>query len=68
MKKRFGLDIDDTLIKVWEDNLIKNYNHKYNKTLKFDDIKSHDFNKDEKLKNTFFEYFYENHENLKLFN
>lgn len=67
MKKKFWIDIDDTIIKLWEDEIFSVYNARHNKSLKFEDVKSHNFNGDENLRKVFFEYFYKNHSKLKLF-
>lgn len=65
--KKIWIDIDDTIVKVWYQDIIDNYNKKYNKNLVFDDIKTHDFNGCEKLKKEFFDFYYSNHRNLDLF-
>lgn len=67
MKKSIGIDIDDTLVKVWHQDIIDNYNKKYNKNLVFDDIITHDFIWDENLKKEFMDYFYANYMSLDLF-
>ena len=67
MKKKFGIDIDDTILEVWEDELIKKYNKKYNKNFVFEDLENHNFNNNEDLKKEFFDYYYKNHSDMKLF-
>jgi len=67
MKGKFWIDIDDTILKVWIEEILLNYNKKFNKNLIFDDIKTHDFNWSKDLEKEFFDYFYKNHSKLKLF-
>lgn len=62
---KIGIDFDDTILFTWEEKLIEKYNQTHAKTLKFDDVLTHDFNGDQTLRNAWFEYFYENHDNLK---
>ena len=62
---RIGIDIDDTILHTWEPELLDRYNQKHHKNLTIDDILTHDFNGDPTLREAWFEYFYENHDNLK---
>ncbi len=68
-KKRLNIwiDLDDTLIHVWNQNIFDIYNKKYNANLKIEDIKSYNFNWDDNLKDIFFSYFRENYMTLDLF-
>lgn len=52
---KIGIDIDDVLCFTWNE-VISNYNKKYNENLKFEDIKNFNFNGNEKLKEEFFLY------------
>ncbi len=53
-----GIDIDEVLIFTW-DEVLKRYNKKFNKNLKFKDIKNFNFNDDENLEKEFYSYFKE---------
>ena len=64
---RIGIDIDDTILHTWEPELLARYNQKHQKNLTIDDILTHDFNGDPTLREAWFEYFYENHDNLKIY-
>ena len=64
---RIGIDIDDTILHTWEPELLDRYNQKHHKNLTIDDILTHDFNGDPTLREAWFEYFYENHDNLKIY-
>ena len=64
---RIGIDIDDTILHTWEPELLVRYNQKHQKNLTIDDILTHDFNGDPTLREAWFEYFYENHDNLKIY-
>lgn len=64
---RIGIDIDDTILHTWEPELLDRYNQKHHKNLTINDILTHDFNGDPTLREAWFEYFYENHDNLKIY-
>jgi len=66
-KLNIWVDLDDSLVKVWDDEIISNYNKKFNKNLKFDDIITHSFIWEEGLKNEFFDYYYKNFFDIDLF-
>jgi tRNA A37 methylthiotransferase MiaB len=55
-----AIDIDDTLLSVWEDEIFEVYNKKYNTNLTLHDLKSHNFNDDQNLREIFFDIYYKN--------
>ena len=64
---RIAVDIDDTLMRVWRNEMISEYNKTYQKNLKYEDIISHDFNGDARLREIFMHHFYTFHDSLPLF-
>lgn len=53
-----AIDLDDTLYNVWNEDIIPLYNERYNANISFADIKTHNFNWDENIRNIFFEKYY----------
>lgn len=61
------VDLDDSTIKVWYNEIFENYNKKYWKNITINDLHTHNFNWDELLKNEFFDYYYKNHDNFEMY-
>lgn len=59
-----GVDLDDTILKTWEENFFNKYNEKFSKNLSLNQILTHDFNGDQELRDAWFEYFFANHDTL----
>ncbi|NRH20518.1 radical SAM protein [Candidatus Gracilibacteria bacterium] len=62
-----AIDIDDTIMNVWRDEMFEEYNKKYSANLVFEDIKTHGFNGDLKLKEIFFQQYYAHQESLPIY-
>jgi len=53
-KLKIAIDIDDTLMRAWRDEVIEEYNRTYGKNLQFSDITEYPFNGIDELAEIFF--------------
>jgi len=53
-KFKIAIDIDDTLMKAWRDEVFEEYNQTYNNKIRYEDIINYPFNDIEGLAEIFF--------------
>ncbi len=64
---KIWIDLDDTVILSWHEEIFKRHNQKHDENLNFTDIITHNFNGNKNLENSFFEFFNDNQHILELF-